>query len=165
MNRHELEVYAHRQYGHYISWMANVLNNSHRNPTTRIKGLLFLAFHNRVATCSGTMDLILINGSAVGWENLEQFAPLYNENTDRMRCHISMVEPKTAYTIAEAKLVLDPCHNAIQEGAQALVAIDNPVDRYGFYEYSGSTSAGISIWRDPEDNKTVTYSPITQTFS
>jgi len=163
MNRHQLEVHAHKLYGHTISWMANVANTM-RNPTTKIKGLLFLAYHNRVAPCSGTIDLILIDGSAVAWAELEQYARCYNDDPEQMRMHISQVPSKRAIDLKEEKLHLDDYHQIILSAANAICALDKPDSEpvYGFYRYLGTNSVGTTLWRHPETYNVLTYNPSTE---
>jgi hypothetical protein len=72
--RFAIEHELRQQYGQWIGWMGNVINCHHSNPTKKIKGLRQLAAENRVAPASGSMDLILIDGAAVGWSELEKYA-------------------------------------------------------------------------------------------
>lgn len=72
--RFVMEHELHQRFGRTIGWMANVINVQQSNPTKRIKGLARLAAEDRVTTCSFTMDYILVDGAAVPWSALEQYA-------------------------------------------------------------------------------------------
>lgn len=71
LNRYEIEVYLHKNFGHSIGWLANVINVHHRKPMAKIQMLAALAAEDRVAPASFTMDYVLVDGSAVPFGSLE----------------------------------------------------------------------------------------------
>lgn len=168
MNRYELEVFANQRYGKTIGWMCNVINTSHSNPTTKIKGLIFLAFHNRVCPLSFSMDQILIDGYAKPWSELERYAQRFSEDEINMRMHLNDLPGKSAYDIYYAKLWQDSYHSCIQEAAKALVdrwknlTLDCP--SYGSYIYHTSYMDGSSIWQSEDGTKAISYNYATKSF-
>ena len=71
MNRYQIEIYLHRNFGSSIGWLANVINVHSRKPMAKIQMLLALAADNRVAPASFTMDYVLVDGTAVQLGTLE----------------------------------------------------------------------------------------------
>lgn len=162
MNRYELEVFAHRRYGQAIGWMCNVINNGHSNPTTKIKGLIFLAFHDRVCPLSFSMDQILIDGYAKPWSELERYAQRFSEDEVNMRMHLNELPGKSAYDIYDAKLWQDSYHSCIQEAAIHLVDLEERI--YGSYLCHTSYMDGSSIWQSEDGTKAISYNYATKSF-
>jgi len=75
----KLEHEIHQRYGKSIGWLANVLLVSSSNKVARLKGLAALAERKRVAPMPFSLDLILIDGKAKPWEELEKYTKLYGK--------------------------------------------------------------------------------------
>ncbi len=75
----KLEHEIHQCYGKSIGWLANVLLVSSSNKVARLKGLAALAERRRVAPMPFSMDLILIDGKAKPWSELEKYTKLYGK--------------------------------------------------------------------------------------
>lgn len=161
MNRYELEIFAHQRYGRIIGWMCNVINVSYSNPATKIKGLLFLAFHDRVCPLSFCTEQILIDGAARPWSELERYAARFSEDEVNMRIHLSELDSKSAYNIYDGKFWQDSYHLAIQEAAKFLVDLEErlaPIGPlYGSYIYHTSYQDGSSVWQSEDGTKAVSY--------
>lgn len=161
MNRYEMEVYASRRYGKHIGFLANVINAHYGNPQAKLKGLMYLAFHDRVGSCSGTLDFVRIDGIAKPWSDLERYAGLFSTDEDRMLAHLVQCVDRTAYTLASAKLRNDQYHNCIQSAAKAIMmrAEQSPTNfpYYSAFKYAGSYNSGNSYWYSEDDTEVLSY--------
>lgn len=165
MNRYELEVFAGKRYGRSIGWMCNVINTGHSSPASKIKGLIFLAFHDRIAPMAYCIDQIMIDGYVVSWSELEKYAGSYREDEEAMLLHIDQLPEKTVHTLYDAKLLKDSYHENIQSAARAIMAkAESDMPRFAHYSsftYGGQYSSGNSFWSSTDETALAYYDVLT----
>jgi hypothetical protein len=106
----QLEQELHKYFGKSIGWMGNVILVRQSRMTTRLKGLFVLAAQNRVAPLPFSMDYILIDGAAVPWSKLEEYASDY----PKMRKAIS--RPDSSLNFADVEKLFDQWSHLIRLG-------------------------------------------------